>query len=107
MGLIGSRYYCENPLFPEEKPDIKKHVFMINLDMVGYLDKGYYFAGFSEGDSSFDVSKIINDLNQKYKFAKKITGRTSGGSDHASFYNKKIPIAFLHTGLHSNYHTLS
>ena len=105
MGLIGSRYYCENPLFPEEKPDIKKHVFMINLDMVGYLDKGYYFAGFSEGDSSFDVTKIINDLNQKYKFAKKITGRTSGGSDHASFYNKKIPIAFLHTGLHSNYHT--
>jgi len=37
MGLIGSRYYCENPLFPEERPDIKKHVFMINLDMVGYF----------------------------------------------------------------------
>jgi hypothetical protein len=105
MGLIGSRFYCENPVYPESKPDIKKHIFMLNLDMVGYLGKGYYFAGFSQGDSSFDVGKIINELNQSYNFAKTVTSRGSGGSDHASFYNKKIPIAFIHTGGHPNYHT--
>ena len=49
--------------------------------------------------------KIINELNGKYSFAKGITSRGSGGSDHANFYNKKIPIAFLHTGGHPYYHT--
>jgi hypothetical protein len=105
MGLIGSRFYCDNPIYPESKPDIKKHVFMLNMDMIGYLGKGYYFAGFSQGDSSFDINRIIDDLNQNYNFAKKVTSRGSGGSDHASFYNKKIPIAFIHTGGHPNYHT--
>ena len=105
MGLIGSRFYCDNPLYPEQNPDIKKHVFMLNMDMIGYLGKGYHFTGFSQGDSSFDIALIITQLNKKYDFAKTITSRGSGGSDHASFYNKKVPIAFLHTGGHSNYHT--
>jgi len=105
MGLIGSRYYCNNPLLPEGKPDIKKHVAMINMDMIGYLGKGHYFAGFHEGDSSLDIGRYINDLNQKYSFAKRITSRGTGGSDHANFYNKKIPVAFLHTGSHRHYHT--
>jgi Zn-dependent M28 family amino/carboxypeptidase len=78
---------------------------MINLDMVGYLGRGQYFTGFNSGDSSPDIGRIIEDLNKKYSFAKKITSRGSGGSDHASFYNKRVPIAFLHTGLHRYYHT--
>lgn len=105
MGLIGSRYYCNNPKFPKNNPNIKNHVAMINMDMIGYLNKGYYFAGFNEGESSIDLTAIINELNNKYSFAKNITSRGSGGSDHASFYNKRIPVAFLHTGLHAYYHT--
>jgi Zn-dependent M28 family amino/carboxypeptidase len=105
MGLIGSRYYCNNPTFPINSPNLQKHIFMLNMDMVGYLGKGKYDAGFSAGESSVDISTIINELGGKYSFAKSVTSRGSGGSDHASFYNKKIPIAFLHTGLHSYYHT--
>ena len=105
MGLIGSRFYVDHPKFPLKNPDIKKHVAMINMDMVGYLDKGYHYAAFLEGDSSIDLNKNIEELNKKYKFAKKITARGGGGSDHASFYNKKIPVAFLHTGGHPYYHT--
>jgi hypothetical protein len=105
MGLIGSRYYCNNPTFPKSGPSIQKHVAMINLDMVGYLGKGEYFAGFDAGESSIDISKFIDELNGKYTFARKITSRGSGGSDHASFYNKRVPVAFLHTGLHPYYHT--
>jgi hypothetical protein len=102
MGLLGSRFYCENPLFPLESPDIKKHIAMINLDMVGHLESSYEISLF---DSSIDLQKNIEILNEKYKFAKKITGRKSGGSDHASFYNKRIPVAFIHTGTHKYYHT--
>lgn len=105
MGLIGSRYYCNNPVFPESSPSIKSHVFMLNMDMIGYLGRGQYFAGFDVGDSSIDLRKIVSRLDGKYSFAKKITSHGSGGSDHASFYNKKVPVAFLHTGLHAHYHT--
>jgi len=104
MGLLGSKFYCDNPLFPEDSPDISKHVFMLNMDMVGYLGKGKHNVSFSDGDSSLDVESIIQDLSNQYSFAKKITGRRTGGSDHACFYNKKVPIAFLHTGLHPHYH---
>jgi len=31
--------------------------------------------------------------------------RGTRGSDHAPFYNKRVPVAFLHTGLHEYYHT--
>ena len=105
MGLIGSRYYCDNPTFPRSGPSIRKHIFMLNMDMVGYLGKGQYFAGFNAGDSSPDIGRIISSLNGKYSFAKQITSRGSGGSDHACFYNKRVPIAFLHTGGHPYYHT--
>lgn len=105
MGLIGSRFYCNNPVFPKDGPSMSKHVFMLNMDMIGHLGKGEYFANWSTGDSSIDINRFIDDLNGKYTFANKITSRGSGGSDHASFYNKKVPIAFLHTGLHPYYHT--
>lgn len=105
MGLIGSKFYCNNPVFPQNTPSISKHIAMINLDMVGYLGRGQYFAGFDHSASSVDLNGIITELNGKYSFAKQITSRGSGGSDHAPFYNKKVPVAFLHTGLHPYYHT--
>lgn len=104
MGLLGSLHYVNNPVYPLGAPDIKKHVFMLNMDMVGYLGKARTVS-FEEGDSSIDVGGIIKKIGTKYDFAKSITLRGSGGSDHAPFYNKKIPVAFLHTGLHPYYHT--
>jgi hypothetical protein len=102
MGLLGSRFYCENPTMPESNPDIKKHIAMINLDMIGHLNLDKYNVSFS---GIIDLQENINNLNKKYKFANNVTGRGTGGSDHASFYNKKIPVAFIHTGLHKYYHT--
>lgn len=105
MGLIGSRHYCENPMFPEGSPDISKHVAMINLDMVGHLNSSAYKV--SIPDSSLDIRGKILDLGEKYPFARSVTGRGTGGSDHASFHNKKVPVAFIHTGSHRHYHTPS
>jgi len=106
MGLIGSRYYCENPIFPRGKPDIRKHVAMLNMDMIGYLGKTtYYKANFQLTESSIDLNRYVNELSGKYSFAKRIASRGGGGSDHASFYNKKVPVVCLHTGMHRNYHT--
>ena len=105
MGLIGSRFYCNNPVFPLQSPNINSHIFMLNYDMVGTLGSGIWSTGFYSGNSSLEITKYIRELDQKYSFAKDITSQGSGGSDHASFYNKRVPVAFLHTGLHSRYHT--
>ena len=104
MGLKGSLHYVNNPRFPKGSPDIKKHIFMLNIDMIGYLGKNKTIAA-DDGSSSPDIGFIIKQLSDKYSFAKNITLRGSGGSDHAPFYNKRVPVAFLHTGLHQNYHT--
>ena len=104
MGLLGSIHYVNNPVFPIGNPNINKHIFMLNMDMIGYLGKAKTVA-FDDGSSSIDVGEVIKKLGTKYSFAKSITLRGSGGSDHAPFYNKKIPVAFLHTGLHPYYHT--
>jgi len=104
MGLLGSYHYVNNPLFPKGNPDITKHVFMLNMDMIGYLNQGKTVA-FETNESSPDIGSAINELSKKYAFAKTVTLRGASGSDHAPFYNKKVPVAFLHTGLHPYYHT--
>lgn len=119
LGLIGSKYYVNNPLLPENQPDIDKHIAMINLDMIGYLKQAYQqkencTEWKSDKDwrvfdrsSSVDIQTIVEQLTNKYSFARNISGYRPGGSDHAPFYNKGIPVVFLHTGLHRNYHKVS
>jgi Zn-dependent M28 family amino/carboxypeptidase len=119
LGLIGSKFYTNNPILPISKPNINNHIAMINLDMIGYLKNNY---SESENTTSykdykerivFDYSNMlslkdtINSLLAKYPFAKNISGYKPGGSDHAPFYNKGIPIVFLHTGIHQHYHRIS
>lgn len=103
MGLLGSRHYCDNPTFPRQSPNISKHVAMVNMDMIGHLRPDAHQV--SMLDSSLDIAEIVKSLDEKYSFAAAVTGRGAGGSDHASFYNKRIPVAFIHTGVHKYYHT--
>lgn len=117
LGLLGSKYYTNNPMFPEVRPDIKKHIAMINLDMIGYLRRSYSekenVTRYRDCDSyiihgeeypEIDLKSIVGELSTKYPFAKNISGYKPGGSDHAPFYNKGIPVVFLHTGTHPYYH---
>lgn len=95
QGLLGSKFYAKNPLFPEDNPDINKHIFMLNLDMVGRLKT------YPEAD---DVQDILEELFPKYPFAKDITFREGRRSDHFSFDNVNIPVVWLFTGMHRDYH---
>lgn len=98
QGLLGSKFYAKNPLFPEDDPDINKHVFMLNLDMVGRLQS------YPEAD---DVQDILEELFPKYPFAKDITFREGSRSDHSSFDRYKVPVVWLFTGTHRDYHKAS
>lgn len=119
IGLLGSKYYVNNPLFPLDQPEIENHIAMINLDMIGYLKKDYatnYNTTIYRQDkewivfnytNSVSLKDIVHNLTSKYSFADNIAGYRPGGSDHAPFYNKGIPVVFLHTGLHQHYHKVT
>ena len=102
-GLLGSAFYCKNPLFP-----LKDTVAMINLDMVGRLRpdaksmKGNLEIGGIGSAKTFEA--LIDDLNKKYDFTIKKTRSGTGPSDHTSFYMKSVPVFFFFTGLHAEYH---
>lgn len=120
LGLLGSYYYVENPMFPKSNPTINSHIAMVNLDMVGYLRNSYdiddrtttYREEFDSLTSdmevaltsSVDMRDIVRELSSKYSFANNISGYKPGGSDHAPFYRKGVPVVFLHTGSHPHYH---
>lgn len=118
-GLIGSAFYTNYPMFPKDQPDINKHMAMINLDMIGYLRSRYEpsenVTSYRDDKSRilydynlvFSLKNIVNKLSSKYSFANNISGYKPGGSDHAPFYRKGIPVVFLHTGSHPHYHKTS
>lgn len=84
-GLIGSSYYARN---------MREHCdFMVNFDMVGCLRV-----------SSIGPDIVFSDLFKKYPWAKAITYRQRGPSDHASFQKRGIPCAWIFTGDHPRYH---
>ena len=100
QGLVGSKFYVEHPMFPRKSPDIKKHVFIVNLDMVGHLKKSQQFI-----EAPLNLPELLEPLYLKYPFAKSITLRgKNDDSDNTSFRLKGVPFVFIHTGMHNRYH---
>jgi acetylornithine deacetylase/succinyl-diaminopimelate desuccinylase-like protein len=96
MGLVGAKHYVANNPYTDT-------VFMLNMDMVGRLRGKGVIDAFGAGNSP-DVKAILEKING-YPFRPNITTGAGGGSDHAPFYQKGIPICFIHTGMHNDYHT--
>lgn len=96
-GLIGSRYYCEHPLFP-----LADTVAMINMDMVGRLQDHKLLVGGVGTAKEFPA--LLDRLNRKHHFdlLREMSGQ--GPSDHSSFYAHNIPVLFCFTGFHEQYH---
>jgi len=98
-GLLGSKYFVENPLV-----DLTKVNAMINLDMLGRLQEANSVqisgAGTAEG-----LRDLISSLNDTNLLNLNITDEGYGPSDHSSFYGKDIPVLFFSTGAHLDYHT--
>ena len=96
-GLMGSKYFAETVQKNYPKP-----VAMINLDMVGRLNKDKVLNVGGAG-----TSPLFPELIEKYKpagYNLAIDSSGVGPSDHTSFYLKDIPVIFLFTGTHSDYH---
>jgi len=97
MGLLGSSFFANN-----SPVDISKVITMINLDMVGRFDKE--LTVFGTGTSGiFDAIVDAEAANDSIKIIKNNEGY--GPSDHTSFYIQKVPVLFMFTGAHAEYHS--
>lgn len=96
-GLLGSRHWVNHPTIP-----LKQVVAMINMDMVGRLRKNMLEVGGMRTGEGFE--KMVHQLGKEYGFDIHDGGGGRGPSDHASFYGKNVPVLFLFTGLHKQYH---
>lgn len=98
MGLVGSKAFTANP--PVETD---KMVGMFNFDMVGRLDTASNALSIGGTKTAKETEDLLNDLNPGFQLAFSEEG--IGPSDHASFYLQNIPVFFVSTGAHSDYHT--
>lgn len=110
-GLLGSKYYADNPIFP-----MANTVVDLNIDMIGRCDPGncgkdYVYVIGSEMLSS-ELKKIneqanketVNlELNYKYDDPND-KDRLYYRSDHYNFAKNGVPVIFYFDGIHEDYH---
>jgi len=100
MGILGSKYFVGHcPV------DIRSVKGMVNMDMVGRMAKDSPILTVS-GTGTFTLAdSLIDRLSVNRPFQVKKSPDGYGPSDHAAFYGEGIPVLFLTTGAHEDYHT--
>lgn len=89
-GLLGSKYFTENPLIP-----LKNIRFLWNLDLVGTGETGATVVNASIHAQEF---ALLNKINNEKQLLAKINARgKAANSDHYFFTEKGVPAFFLYT----------
>ena len=113
-GLLGSSYFTEHPTVP-----IDSIVAQINADMIGRnADTLLYVVGplAAPNNQSKRLGAIVDSVNATgsppFKLNREWDSATHPEhiyerSDHFNYAKKGIPIVFLTTGLHDDYHQVS
>ncbi|HCS19374.1 MAG TPA: peptidase M28 [Bacteroidetes bacterium] len=110
-GLLGSKYFAENPVVP-----LEKIVCDLNIDMVGRADSTHqadsnyvYVIGSNRISTTLDsllqAANRVNPMELDYTYNDpKDPQRLYERSDHFNFAKHGIPVAFFFSGLHADYH---
>ena len=120
-GLVGSRFFTENPTVPMDSI-----VAQINIDMIGRGRAGDipgggpdYLGVVGSFFDSKDLGETVQAVNKKqskpfkldYRYDSTLTwsgyNNIYGRSDHFNYARQGVPIAFFWTGLHGDYHQAS
>lgn len=96
LGLLGSHHFAKHPTV-----DIDKCVAMLNFDMVGRLQNDNLEVG---GMRTGGFEDMVHEVADDYDLEISDGGGGQGPSDHSSFYNAGLPVLFLFTGIHKQYH---
>jgi hypothetical protein len=110
-GLLGSKYYTDNPVYPLENT-----IANLNVDMIGriddYHDNPDYIYLIGSDRLSTELHQISEEVNYKYinleldyKYNDKDDpNRYYYRSDHYNFAKNNIPVIFYFNGVHADYH---
>jgi Zn-dependent M28 family amino/carboxypeptidase len=96
-GLLGSQHYVDHPIVP-----LADTVAMVNLDMIGRCTKGRLEVG--GVGTGRGLQELVAAANQPHGLELSWDPQGTAPSDSTSFFRKKIPVLFLFTGLHPDYH---
>ncbi|WP_437734097.1 M20/M25/M40 family metallo-hydrolase [Sorangium sp. So ce1335] len=100
LGTIGSRHFVDHP--PAPLAGMNSIVAMINADMVGRMREDKLLVdglGTSPG-----WRPIVDGAARGLGLALQYGVEGFGASDHTSFTASRVPVAFLFTGVHEDYH---
>jgi peptidase M28-like protein/PDZ domain-containing protein/PA domain-containing protein len=112
-GLLGSNYYVNHPVMP-----LGNTIAMINMDMIGRMKENKLiiggvgtakeWKGLIEDAAPAALVTASSESVIAYGFPRMFALTLSedgyGPSDHSSFYARQIPVLFLWTGTHEDYH---
>ena len=111
-GLLGSKYYTQNPTFP-----LANTVCNLNIDMIGRIDAIHkedpnyvYLIGSDKLSTelhtlSENINKKYMNINLDYKYNdENDPNRFYYRSDHYNFAKNNVPIIFYFNGTHVDYH---
>ncbi|WP_313791356.1 M28 family peptidase [Lacinutrix neustonica] len=112
IGLQGSRYYVQNPVYP-----LNKTMANLNIDMIGRVDKAHkkkpnyiYIIGADRISKELHfISEKINNTFSNLELDYKYNDENDRNnyyyrSDHYHFAKNNIPVIFYFNGEHNDYH---
>jgi len=102
LGILGSAHLVKSP--PSRCPTEKMQL-MVNLDMVGRPRDGkVYVDGADTAKGLRAAVEAIAARPPHLPLHVAFGGGGYGPSDHTSFYARGVPVLFLFTGAHADYH---
>lgn len=100
-GLIGSKFFTMNPIFP-----LKNIRLLVNLDLMGGGEDGITVVNAKENPRIF---KLMNTINDQMQLLQTIKERSNApNSDHYFFAEAGVPAVFIYTmGSYKHYHDVN
>ncbi len=114
-GLVGSKWYTDNPTFP-----LAQTVANLNIDMIGRIGEGMESSGdyvylIGSDKLSTQLHELSEEVNSKHLNLKldytfndeNDPNRFYYRSDHYNFAKNNIPVIFYFNGVHADYHKMT
>jgi len=98
VGLLGSSHLVQNLPVPRENV-----VAMLNMDMIGRPKEGSRLTVSGVGTAA-EWPHLVDAVNGNHHLSISTDKGGFGASDHSSFYAASVPVLFLFTGAHQDYH---
>ncbi len=98
MGLLGSKYFTDNP-----PVGLGRIQYMINMDMIGRLeDSSLAVAGTG---TAAGMGDLVQKIAESHHLRPNFSPEGYGPSDYSAFYAKNLPVLSFMTEIHQDYHT--